>query len=364
MASRVHVLPLLTRSAVAMLGMASALAPLACGHDGIPAVPPPPPPATSSSDRADAAPIMSAAATPTGDADAGAAAATPIKGRGPGFPNARPWVSFYGNAAQMGDLTRVASTYRIINIDADPGASNFNEAQLKTLKAGGKNRLLSYMNVGACELYRDYWSKVPAGFVGCGPNRAAHLGTYEGYPDETWMDPSNADYQKLIVDHVAARLAARGVDGFYLDNLELLGHGDRTKNGPCNARCKQGGLDLVRMLRERFPDLLIVMQNGTSDVTRLGTTGGVPFPSLLDGIAHEEVYAPKLDAEAEHELLAWKAMPFASKKGHPLWIAVEDYVGSCKNTAGAKAAMQRSNDRGFSPYVSDESGGQKVVCYW
>lgn len=356
MASRVHVLPLLAPCMLAILG---SLTTLSCGRDGIPPVPPPP--AASSPDRTDAAPMTSAAAPHMNDAGA---AATPIKGRGPGFPSTKPWVSFYGNAAQMGDLAKVAATYRVINIDADPGAANFNDAQLRTLKAGGKNRVISYMNVGACELYRDYWSKVPAGFVGCGPNRAAHLGTYDGYPDETWMDPSNADYQKLIVEHVAARLAARGVDGFYLDNLELLGHGDRTKNGPCNTRCKQGGLDLVRMLRERFPDLLIVMQNGTSDVTRLGTTGGVAFPSLLDGIAHEEVYAPKLDAEAEQELLAWKAMPFESKKGHPLWIAVEDYVGSCKNTAAAKAALQKSNDRGFSPYVSDESGGQKVVCYW
>ena len=57
-------------------------------------------------------------------------------------------------------------------------------------------------------------------------------------------------------------------------------------------------------------------------------------------------------------------MPFESKRGYPLWLAVEDYVGSCKNTAGARAAMQRSIDHGFSPYVTDESGGQKVVCYW
>src|SRR4051812_34846006 len=56
---------------------------------------------------------------------------------GPGFPASGPWVSFYGNAAEMGDLTKVARTYRIINIDADPAAGNFSAAQLDTLKAGG-----------------------------------------------------------------------------------------------------------------------------------------------------------------------------------------------------------------------------------
>lgn len=326
------------------------------GLPGMPPPPlaPPPPPSLSATPPREAA---------TSDAAAPLQSAT-IKGRGPGFAVTKPWVSFYGTAAQMGDLAKVAAAYRIINLDADPGAGNFSDAQLKALKAGGKNRVISYMNVGSCEVYRDYWSKAPEGFVACGPNRAAHLGSYEGYPDETWMDPGNADYRKLIVEHVATRIAARGVDGFYLDNLELLGHGEQTKNGPCNARCRQGGLDLVRALREKFPELLIVMQNGTTDVTRLGTTGGIPFPSLLDGIAHEEVYAPKPDAEAERELLAWKAMPFEGRNGHPLWIAVEDYVGSCKNVASARAAMAKAASNGFSSYVTDESGGQKVVCYW
>jgi cysteinyl-tRNA synthetase, unknown class len=356
---RVRVGTLLLFGALAAIAGAGA----ACdrGSGEYPAKPPPPPPPPPASVSASAVPAKSAAAP---DAAAPAPQSSAIKGRGPGFPVAKPWVSFYGSAAQMGDVAKVAATYRVINIDADPGSGNFTDAHLKTLKAAGKNKVISYLNVGSCELYREYWSKAPPGFVGCGPNRAAHLGSYEGYPDETWMDPSNPDYRKLIVEHVAARLAARGVDGFYLDNLELLGHGEKTKNGPCNARCVQGGLDLVRALREKFPDLLIVMQNGTTDVTRLGTTGGVPFPSLLDGIAHEEVYAPKVDAEAEKELLAWKAMPFESKNGHPLWIAIEDYVGSCKNVAAARAAMAKAASNGFSSYVSDESGGQKVVCYW
>ena len=293
-------------------------------------------------------------------------AGAPAAGRelvGPGFPEPGPWVSFYGTAAQMGDLAKVARTYRIINIDADPGAGNFTDAQIKTLRAGGANRVISYFNVGACEHYRSYWSRAPEGVVPCGANRAAQRGAYQGYPDETWMDPSNADYQRLILEHVGPRLAAR-VDGFYLDNLEILEHGSMSSNGSCSAACRQGGLDLVRKLREKFPDHLIVMQNATSDVTRLGTTGGVAFPRLLDGVAHEEVYAPKHDASAEQELVAWKAMGLATRSGRPFWIAVEDYAGSCANKAAAHAALARARAKGFSPYVSDESGGQKVVCYW
>ena len=180
------------------------------------------------------------------------------------------------------------------------------------------------------------------------------------------MDPSDPDYQDLIVGFVAARLAARGVDGFYLDNLEIVDHPVAGTNGPCNARCKQGGLDIVKRLRDAFPDRLLVMQNGTGETTRLGTTGGVPFPTLLDGIAHEEVYEPHHDASAEAELLAWKRMNLRTRTGHPFWIATEDYVGSCKPSAEerARGASNRAKHHGFSPYVSDESGGQNVVCFW
>lgn len=263
----------------------------------------------------------------------------------------------------MSDLAKVASTFRIINIDVDPGAGNFTDGQIQTLKAAGKNQVISYLNVGSCEKSRTYWSTAP-GFVSCGANTAAQIGPYYGYPDEIWMDPSSDAYQKLIVEHVAARLAARGVDGFYLDNLELLSHAPTDKHGPCSAKCSQGGLDLVKRLRDKFPDLLIVMQNGTSDVTRLGKTGGVEFLRLLDGIAHEEVYAPTFDKTAEDELLAWKAMDLKSRSGRPFWIAVEDYAGSCANKTAADAAIMKSLAKGFSPYVSDDSAKQHVVCYW
>lgn len=281
---------------------------------------------------------------------------------GPGFPVAGPWMTYYGDASGL-DLNRAASTYRIMDIDLDPGTGNFTAANVAALKNNGQNKVLSYLNLGSCEHWRDYWSNVPSGFVSCSANTAAQAGAYQGYSDETWMNVGNADYQNLILNYVAPRLVAQGADGFYLDNLEIVEHGTSTSNGPCDASCSQGGLDLVRKLRQKYPNLLIVMQNATSNVTRTGTTGGVPFASLLDGVAHEEVYKPTYDSGAEQELLNWKSMNLAPG-GHPFWIATVDYVGSCTNTADASSAYTSSRSHGFSPYVSDASAGQGTVCYW
>jgi cysteinyl-tRNA synthetase len=272
-------------------------------------------------------------------------------------------MTFYGKASEMGDLARVARTYRIIVIDADPGMRNFTDAQIAQLRAGGRNRVISYMNLGSCETFRTYWSSAPTGLLSCSANADAQRGAYEGYPDETWMDVGNPDYQALVLEHVAPRIAAR-VDGFYLDNLELLEHPASSSNGPCTAACRQGGLDLVRKLREKYPWHLLIMQNATSNVTRLGVTGGIPFPLLLDGVAHEEVYAPTHDEGAEAELVAWSTMGLSSRERHRFWIGVEDYVGNCRNTNAARASAARARSRGFSPWASDESSGQRVVCFW
>lgn len=317
--------------------------------------------------------VLSTVATPPGGtsspsntASESTTTTSSAAGTGRGFPVAGPWVSFYGNANQV-DLAKLAATYRIFDIDADPDMGNFTPAQIKTLQNGGQNKVLSYFNLGSCENYRSFWSSVPAGFLSCSANKAAQLGTYSGYANEVWMNVGNADYQNLILNYVAPRLVAQGIDGFYFDNFEIVEHGTNTTNGPCDAQCSQGGLDLIAKLRDKYPNLLFVMQNATSDKTRLGTamgaSGTVSYPSLLDGIAHEEVYKPTFDKSVESELVNWSSMNLMPG-GLPFWIATLDYVGSCSNTTDAQVAFQSSRARGFSPSVSDASASQQTVCYW
>lgn len=254
-----------------------------------------------------------------------------------------------------------------MDIDADPDMGNFSVNQIKTLKNGGANKVLSYLNLGSCENFRGYWSSAPAGFLSCSANKAAQLGAYSGYSDEVWMNVGNAAYQNLVINYIMPRLVAQGVDGFYFDNMEIVEHGTNTRNGPCDAQCSQGGLDLIAKLRDKYPSMLFVLQNATSDKTRLGqatgASGTVAFPSLLDGIAHEEVYKPVRDTSAEAELVSWSGMNLMPG-GRKFWIATLDYVSSCTNTTAAQSAFQSSRSRGFSPSVSDSSAGQQTVCYW
>jgi cysteinyl-tRNA synthetase len=205
----------------------------------------------------------------------------------------------------------------------------------------------SYLDVGSCENSRSYWATDPPGHKSC-VNSGALTSAYAGYPHEKWANLASAEYRDLIVGYV-----------------EVVEHGAAATDGPCDAACAQGGLDLVWELRERFPDLLVVMQNATSDVTRKGKTHGLAYPSLLDGVSHEEVYTAGASPGSRAEMLAWKAMGL-ELGGRPLWLGAEDYVGSC--AAAAKPAQQSIAQRaladGLSSYVTDASASQIAPCFW
>jgi cysteinyl-tRNA synthetase, unknown class len=118
-------------------------------------------------------------------------------------------------------------------------------------------------------------------------------------------------------------------------------------------------------MRQRFPDKLIVMQNATSDVTRLGVTHGVAFPSLLSGVAHEEVYNQGGDSDALDEMIAWRDMRLMAG-GQPFWLAVEEYVGECSSSSKSEAdeIYAAAAADGLSAYVTDASAGQSAPCFW
>lgn len=260
---------------------------------------------------------------------------------------AGPWVSFYGKPPAAA-IAKTASSFHTINVEADPDADTLTDADITALKAGGKNTVISYMNVGACETYRTY-------FADCQATGALTTVYSSEYPDERWANLSNAAYRKLVVETIAPRLVARGVDGFFLDNMEVIEHGADADAGPCDDACAQGGLDLVWELRQKFPDKIIIMQNATGDVARLGKTHGASFPSILDGVSHEET---ETDSEARAQMIAWK--------GLVPWRSIEEYVGSCSASAKKQAdgIYARAKADGLEAYVTDASSAQSAPCFW
>ncbi|WP_454825001.1 endo alpha-1,4 polygalactosaminidase [Paraburkholderia xenovorans] len=275
------------------------------------------------------------------------------------LPASPVWAAYYGQGSAL-DIAQAAATFKLIVIDADPGNGSpaFSASQIAALKANGA-KVLSYLNFGACEKSRTYWNTVPSGFVSCGANTSAQISKYQGFP-EYWMNPANADYQNLIVNYVAARLAATGVDGFMLDNFEIVGHGAGSSAAPCDAACAHGGLDLVRQLRDRFPDLVLV-PNAAPVQAIGGTTGGVSFPWLIDGVIAEQVFLPSTSTSIVQQLKSWRsAEQDLGRNG--FFAGSLDYVSSCTASSTAQTAWTAAQQAGFSPSISTES--LDSICWW
>ncbi|WP_244220867.1 endo alpha-1,4 polygalactosaminidase [Paraburkholderia aromaticivorans] len=275
------------------------------------------------------------------------------------MPPSPVWAAFYGQGSAI-DLAQAASTFRLIVIDADPGTGTpaFSAAQIAALKANGA-KVLSYLNFGACEKSRTYWNTVPSGFVSCGANSAAQISKYQGYP-EYWMNPANAGYQNLIVNYVAPRLAATGVDGFMLDNFEIVGHGVNSSTAPCDASCAQGGLDLVKQLRERFPDLALV-PNAAPVQAIGGTTGGVSFPWLIDGVIAEQVFLPSTSTSVVQQLKSWQTTEQNLGRSG-FFTGSLDYASTCTASSAAQTAWTAAQQAGFSPSIATVA--LDSICWW
>ena len=87
--------------------------------------------------------------------------------------------------------------------------AEFGDTQIKKLRSKGI-KLISYLNVGAIEKNRPYYSKY----------KKFAIGTYADW-DEKWMDLSKKEWQEFLLGQ-AKKFKARGAMGLYIDNLDVV----------------------------------------------------------------------------------------------------------------------------------------------
>jgi cysteinyl-tRNA synthetase, unknown class len=176
-----------------------------------------------------------------------------------------PWVSYYGSG-RLADL----GTFGVVDIDVERGAGNYTAADVARLQDQGA-LVVTYLNVGAAETFRAYWPRV----------RRFSIEPYEGYPGEHWMEVERPAYRRVLLDEVVPQLVEAGVDGFYLDNLDIVQEPFAT------AETVRGVVAFVSALRSAYPDLIMVAQNGL-EILGERDANGVPVHRLVDAEAKED----------------------------------------------------------------------------
>ncbi len=103
--------------------------------------------------------------------------------------------------------------------------SEFSTNQISELRKSGK-KVYGYINIGAIEKYRPYFDRF----------KDKTLGIYKEWPNERWVDVSDAEWQRFVVDELGKKYSEIGFDGFFIDNADVYHHyhTDSTFQGLCS----------------------------------------------------------------------------------------------------------------------------------
>ncbi len=157
------------------------------------------------------------------------------------------------------------SKYQTIVIDAQL----FTKEQISELKDEG-HTVYSYLNIGSLEEFRDYYDDF----------KDICLGEYEGWDGEYWIDVSNNEWGHYITDTLAVQLSSKGVDGFFVDNLDVYD----------NYRYEGIYDGLVAILKRLKGQCQNVIVNGGDTFISVYVNCGNDLSTILSAINQENVF--------------------------------------------------------------------------
>ena len=167
--------------------------------------------------------------------------------------------------AEPEDMDAV-SQYEIIVIDAQ----YFSRKEIAELKSEG-HTVFSYINVGSLEEFRPYYDDYSE----------YTLSVYENWEDEMWVDVSAPEWQDLIIDDLAADLKDKGVDGLFVDNVDVYYHYQTEEV-----------YEALSYILKSFKDMgFYVSINGGDTFVTECIDRGEPVKSMFDAVNQETVFS-------------------------------------------------------------------------
>lgn len=130
--------------------------------------------------------------------------------------------------------------------------------------------VLSYLNVGSIEDFRDYFPEY----------EDLILGPYENWEEEYWINVADERWQDFVVKDLAKPLLNKGVDGFFIDNTDVY----YLYN---NSGVYQGITNILMQLKKNQAQ--VVINGGDTYVSKYLEENG-NLDDILDGVNQESVF--------------------------------------------------------------------------
>lgn len=154
--------------------------------------------------------------------------------------------------------------YKIVVIDAE----YFSKDDIDILHKNGI-KVLSYLNMGSVEKFRDYY----------GEFEDITLGEYKNWEDEYWIDTSSENWKKHI-KQLSEDLTKKGVDGFFVDNCDVYYY-------HAEQKIYDGLIDMLKELNEIGKYIVI---NGGDYFVRMYLQDEFQKNKLFDAVNQESLF--------------------------------------------------------------------------
>ena len=220
-------------------------------------------------------------------------------------------------------------SYDTIVIDAQEVSEDY----IRSWKNSG-HKVFSYINTGALEDYRDYYEDY----------KDLCLEVYTNWEDECWVDVTAPKWQTFMQE-LASRLAASGIDGFFVDNADVYYH--HKEDSFFEALCT-----ITSGFRKILPEVII--NGGDTFVSRLIKEGKT---SCISGVNQECVFSTIKDykkdifAAQDAEETEYFTQYLADCKAAKLSVYLLEYT---KDQKLVDSIVSYCKQEGFKYYVSSK----------
>ena len=158
------------------------------------------------------------------------------------------------------------SKYETVVIDAQ----YFNGSDITSMKRNGQT-VYSYLNVGSIEDFREYYDAF----------YDITFAEYENWDEERWVNVSQKKWQDFILYDLSDELLEKGVDGFFIDNVDVYYYSDEN-NDIYNGLCT-----ILRGLKKKT---YLSINGGDIFVTRY-LKENKNIDDVMDGVNQETIFS-------------------------------------------------------------------------
>ena len=252
-----------------------------------------------------------------------------------GLQDIEKWVILLGYDPDAGKVTAEAlEPFDLVILDPDT------HPPLEWVKDDALR--VAYVSLGEAEDYRAYWKEIK--------NKPWIVRENPDWKGNYYVDVRNSEWQEVILERVIAAVVSQGFDGIFMDTLDTADYLE-SQPGDRYAGSRRAMIDFVKKIRERYPDLILISNNGFPLLQELA-----PF---LDAVLVEDIYW-----QADFEKNTYKEVTPEDRDykvgilkkvlaARELPVFNVDYAAKTEKETIQKC-IRDSKKLGFKPYVAEK----------